>query len=221
MVFSTLHRLQDLICCGCAMTALKIVQVGIALVLETHKVVENMILDRQLVDCFTVSTVQTVCLSHFGWIWSLDVNARHKQFVKNALKSCIWKGSTTMQHPQQLRKEGRDKSTYCLPFEVAQHISINSLGFTLYSHNEARTHPQKTASRKFSFCKWAVACINPKQAIHISRKQIALSIYLSCEVLNDHCLWDFSKTWNPRLFSVFWKIFKKLEIKGFLFWKKN
>jgi hypothetical protein len=39
MVFSTRRRLQDLICCGCAMTALKLVQVGIALVLETYKVV--------------------------------------------------------------------------------------------------------------------------------------------------------------------------------------
>ncbi len=39
MVFSTLHCLQDLICCGCAMTALKLVQAGIALVLETYTVV--------------------------------------------------------------------------------------------------------------------------------------------------------------------------------------
>ncbi len=130
-----------------------------------------MILDRQLVDCFTVSTVQTVCLSHFGWIWSLDVNARHKQFVKNALKSCNWKGSTTVQHPQHLRKEGRDKSNVLPSFWSGSTCLCQQ--FRVYSHNAARTHPQKTASRKFSFCKWDVACINPsKQFTNFHRKQL-------------------------------------------------
>jgi hypothetical protein len=176
-----------------------------------------MILDRQLLNCFTVSTVQTVCLSHVGWIWSLDVNAGHKQFVKNALKSCNWKGSTTVQHPQHLRKEGRDKSNVLPSFWSGSTCLCQQ--FRAYSYNAACTHPKNRIQKIFIL--QMRCCMYKPQASNswISIKSNC-SHYLSLMWSSEWSLpLKFSKTWNPRLFSVLWKIFKNLKPKGSCFLK--
>lgn len=172
-----------------------------------------MILDRQLVDCFTVSTVQTVCLSHFGWIWSLDVNAHHKQFVKDALKSCYWKGSTNMQHPQHLRKEGRDKSNVLPSFWsgstcLCQQFRVSAI--MQHVPTPKKPHPENFHSAN-GCCMYKPQASNSRISIE-SNCSHHLSLVWSSE-------WSlplrFSKTWNSRLFPVFWKIFKNLKSKGF------